>query len=57
LANHGEITVAVGGGCLHVIAKKIDDICELVGSACWWIIRCTSATAVPSAAASRGKQD
>src|SRR4029079_3390345 len=59
LAHHGEITVAVGGTSLQLIGSKIDDICELVGPACWWIIRwiirCTSATVVPPAAASRGK--
>ena len=37
--NHGEIAIAVRGEGLHVIAKIIHDIGELVARGGWWIRR------------------
>src|SRR5262245_12915172 len=55
---HGrEISVAVRRKGLHVIAKIIDDICELISSACWWIIATRwGGSAIVSAAASGEEQ-
>ena len=46
IPNHGELAVAVRGERLHVVAKIIHNICELVARGGWWIRRRAAAIVI-----------